>query len=143
MGVWRPAILVPLGFMSGLAPTQVEAILAHELAHIRRWDYLANLVQLLVETLLFYHPCVWWISAQIRQEREHCCDDIAANVLGDRVAYAEMLVMLEGRRTPKLALAAGGGSLSRPCAKIDRRAVAARAAPAIGSWRGSSRRHVC
>jgi beta-lactamase regulating signal transducer with metallopeptidase domain/protein involved in polysaccharide export with SLBB domain len=113
MGVWRPAILVPLGFMSGLAPTQVEAILAHELAHIRRWDYLANLVQLLVETLLFYHPCVWWISSQIRQEREHCCDDIAANVLGDRVAYAEMLVMLEGRRTPKLALAAGGGSLSR------------------------------
>jgi protein involved in polysaccharide export with SLBB domain/beta-lactamase regulating signal transducer with metallopeptidase domain len=113
MGVWRPVVLIPVGFMAGLAPAQVEAILAHELAHIRRWDYLANLVQCLIETLLFYHPCVWWISAQIRQEREHCCDDIAATIAGDAVAYAETLVMLEGRRTPRLALAAGGGMLSR------------------------------
>src|SRR5262249_61594690 len=77
IGWLRPVILVPVGVLCGLAPEQVEALLAHELAHIRRHDYLVNVLQGIVESLLFYHPAVWWISNQIRAEREHCCDDLA------------------------------------------------------------------
>jgi beta-lactamase regulating signal transducer with metallopeptidase domain len=68
-------ILLPSSVISGLSVKQLEMILAHELAHIRRHDYLVNLLQSIIETLLFYHPGVWWVSRQIRKEREHCCDD--------------------------------------------------------------------
>jgi beta-lactamase regulating signal transducer with metallopeptidase domain len=77
IGWLRPAILLPLGFATGLTTDQVAAVLAHELAHIRRHDYLINLLQVLVETLFFYHPAVWYISRRIRAERENCCDDMA------------------------------------------------------------------
>jgi hypothetical protein len=87
-----------LASLAGLTPAQVEAILVHELAHIRRHDYLMNLVQSLVETILFYHPAVWWVSATVRAEREHCCDDVAVRLCGDREAYADALVVLESRR---------------------------------------------
>jgi hypothetical protein len=99
--------------LSGLTPRQVEAILAHELAHIRRHDYLVNLLQTVVETLLFYHPAVWWLSHRIRVERENCCDDLAVSLCGDPVAYAAALAELEGLRSSNrtLALAATGGSL--------------------------------
>ncbi|MFN8581207.1 MAG: HEAT repeat domain-containing protein [Gemmatimonadaceae bacterium] len=99
----------------GLSPRELELLLAHELAHIRRNDYLINLLQTVVETVLFYHPAVWWVSARIREEREHCCDDIAANVGEDRVAYARALLRLEEVRqsVPQLAVAATGGSLLR------------------------------
>jgi beta-lactamase regulating signal transducer with metallopeptidase domain len=80
VGWLRPLILLPVTALTGLPSDQLEAILAHELAHIRRYDYLANLVQSVVETLLFYHPAAWWISGRIRAEREHCCDDWAVEL---------------------------------------------------------------
>jgi beta-lactamase regulating signal transducer with metallopeptidase domain len=113
IGWLRPAILVPASALTGLTPEQLEALLAHELAHIRRYDYLVNLIQTAVETLLFYHPIVWWISNQIRIERENCCDDIAVATCGDVLTYARALADLEHLRDaiPQLALAASGGSL--------------------------------
>ncbi len=114
VGWLRPVVLVPMSTLAGLTPRQLEAVLAHELAHVRRHDYLVNLLQTAVETLLFYHPAVWWVSAQVRRERENCCDDLAVSVCGDRLGYARALVELEGLRAaaPRLALAASGGSLS-------------------------------
>lgn len=112
VGWLRPVVLVPMSALTGLAPRQLEAILAHELAHVRRHDYLVNLLQTAVETLLFCHPAVWWVSAQARRERENCCDDLAVTVCGDRLGYARALVELEGLRAPRLALAATGGSLT-------------------------------
>ncbi|MCC7261926.1 MAG: M48 family metalloprotease [Candidatus Latescibacteria bacterium] len=113
IGWLRPVILVPLGLFSGLSPGQVEAILAHELAHIRRHDYLVNVLQTVAETLLFYHPAVWWVSRQIRVEREYCCDDLAARLCGGGQVYAEALMALELWRgqTPQLAMAFAGGRL--------------------------------
>jgi beta-lactamase regulating signal transducer with metallopeptidase domain len=95
IGWIKPVILLPASALSGLNPHQLEAILAHELAHIRRHDYLVNLLQTLVETLLFYHPAVWWLSRRIRVERENCCDDLAVSLCGDPVAYASTLAVLE------------------------------------------------
>jgi beta-lactamase regulating signal transducer with metallopeptidase domain len=112
-GWLRPVILLPASALTGLAPAQLEAVIAHELAHIRRHDYLVNLLQTTVETLLFYHPASWWISRQIRVERENCCDDIAVEMCGDRLTYARALADLEQMRGSdmELALAATGGSL--------------------------------
>ncbi len=113
IGWLKPVVLLPAAALAGLAPSQMEAILAHELAHIRRHDYIVNLFQTVVETLLFYHPAVWWVSRRIRAEREHCCDDLAVSLCGDPVAYAAALAELEGLRstTGDLVLAATGGSL--------------------------------
>ena len=113
IGWLRPVILLPANALTGLTPQQLEAIIAHELAHIRRHDYLINLLQVLVETLLFYHPAVWWVSRRIRQEREHCCDDLAVAVCGDALAYARALLEMEQLRAagPQLAMAANGGLL--------------------------------
>jgi uncharacterized protein (TIGR03435 family) len=94
IGWLRPIVLLPMAALSGLAPKQVEAILAHELAHIRRHDFLVNLLQTLAETVLFYHPAVWWVSRRIRTEREHCCDDVAVSVCGDATEYAAALTEL-------------------------------------------------
>ena len=112
VGVIWPVILIPLGFVNDLTPQQVEAILLHELAHIRRHDYLVNLLQVIVESLLFYHPATWWISAQIRRERENCCDDIAASRF-TAGGYVSALLALEQRRWPMSGaiVAANGGSL--------------------------------
>ena len=112
VGWLRPAILLPIAALASLTPAQVEAILAHELAHIRRHDYAVNLLQTIAETLLFYHPAVWWISNRIRVEREHCCDDIAIAVCGDPLGYAQALAELETWRTSAatMALAATDGS---------------------------------
>ncbi len=110
IGYLKPVILLPLGALAGLAPAQVEAILAHELAHIRRHDYLVNLAQSLLEILMFYHPAVWWLSARVREEREHCCDDLAVALCSDSVTFARALVHLEERygQAPALAMAATG-----------------------------------
>jgi beta-lactamase regulating signal transducer with metallopeptidase domain len=97
IGWIRPVILAPAGMLCGLAPEQVEALLAHELAHIRRHDYLVNVLQGIAESLLFYHPAVWWISNQIRAEREHCCDDLAVAASGDVLVYARALAELESK----------------------------------------------
>jgi beta-lactamase regulating signal transducer with metallopeptidase domain len=115
LGVFRPIVLLPAAALTGLSPGHLEALLAHELAHIRRWDPLANAVQVVIDTLLFYHPAVRWLSARIRQEREHCCDDLAVAAAGGRAAYARALLEMEARRGPAphaaLALAADGGRL--------------------------------
>ncbi len=111
-GYLRPVILVPLDLLSGMPAGQVEAILLHELAHIRRRDYLVNLVQAVTENLLFYHPAVWWVSGIIRSEREHCCDDLVVAVQGNARDYAAALTALETRRgAAQPALAATGGNL--------------------------------
>lgn len=113
LGHWRPMILMPLGMLAGLPVQQVEAILLHELAHIRRCDYLVNLLQRVVEGLFFYHPAVWWISHVVKRERENCCDDAAVAASGDRYEYARALAELEQirHRRPEPAMAATGGSL--------------------------------
>ena len=113
VGWLRPVILLPASAMTGLSFEQLEAILAHELAHIRRCDYLVNMLQTVVEILGFYHPAVWWVSHKIRVERENCCDDLAVAVCGDKVRYARALALLEEMRAdrPRLAVAANAGSL--------------------------------
>ena len=113
IGWLRPMILVPAGVLAGLSPDYIDAILAHELAHIRRGDYVVNALQRVVEIVLFYHPAVWWVSAVIRREREHCCDDLAAPLSPSRLTYARALVALEEwrGRAPALAMAAARSSL--------------------------------
>jgi beta-lactamase regulating signal transducer with metallopeptidase domain len=116
VGWLRPMILLPASALSGLSTAELEAILAHELAHelahVRRHDYLVNLLQTVIETVLFYRPAVWWLSRRIRQEREHCCDDMAIAICCDRLVYARALTTLEERRpSPRWAIAARGGSL--------------------------------
>ena len=112
IGWFRPVILLPISLLTSLTPQQLEAILAHELAHIHRYDYLVNLIQTAIETLLFYHPAVWWISSLIRAEREHCCDDLALSLCNNAVTYVTALAALEElRASPALTVAATGGSL--------------------------------
>jgi len=113
LGWIRPAILLPTSVLAGLSPSQLDAIVTHELAHVRRHDYLVNVFQSAIETLLFYHPAVWWVSNQVRLEREHCCDDEAVRACGDRISYARALASLEERRgqAVKLGMAATGGQL--------------------------------
>jgi membrane fusion protein, multidrug efflux system len=113
LGWLKPAILLPAGLVTGLSATELDAIIAHELAHIRRHDYLVNLLQTLVETIYFYHPAVWWISRLARQERECCCDEMAAMACGDRALYGRALLALEQWRDApaRLRVAANGGSL--------------------------------
>ena len=113
VGWIKPVVLLPAATIAGLTPQQLEAVLAHELAHILRYDYVVNMLQTVVETLLFYHPAVWWASARIRQERELCCDDLAVDSCGDALAYARALTRLERLRTatPRLALSGAGGPL--------------------------------
>ena len=110
VGCLRPIVVLPISVMSQLNVAQVEAILAHEFAHVRRHDYLVNLLQTLAETLLFYHPAVWWISTRIRDEREHCCDDVALGVCGDPVSYASALTEIESWRIGQVGLAPGATS---------------------------------
>src|SRR5215469_86660 len=120
IGYLKPVILMPAGLLVGLPAAQVEAILAHELAHILRQDYLVNLAQTFVEGLLFYHPAVWWISHVIRAERENCCDDVAVAVSGNARQYAAALAALEQNRIAarEPALAATGGSLVKRVRRI-------------------------
>jgi beta-lactamase regulating signal transducer with metallopeptidase domain len=113
IGAFRPVILFPATVFLGLPTRGLEALLAHELAHVRRHDYLVNVLQTVAETLLFYHPAVWWVSARVRVEREQCCDDLAIAATGDPRSYARALMRLEEMRgaAPALAVAAGGGDL--------------------------------
>ena len=114
IGWFRPVILLPVCALSGLNQDQLRAIIAHELAHIRRLDAFVNLFQILVETLLFYHPAMWWLNRRIRAERELCCDEIAVSLTGDRLEYASALaLMAEWKAAPMLAMAANRGSLPR------------------------------
>jgi D-alanyl-D-alanine endopeptidase (penicillin-binding protein 7) len=111
-GWWRPVVLLPSSLLTGMPPDLLEALLAHELGHVKRCDYLVNLVQNVVETLLFYHPAVWWLSHRVRIERERIADDLAAQRVGER-QLALALSELEKRQFShhNLALAANGGEL--------------------------------
>ncbi|MFO7903866.1 MAG: M56 family metallopeptidase, partial [Pirellulaceae bacterium] len=113
VGFLKPIVLLPASIVFELSTEEIELILAHELAHVRRNDWIVNLAQVAVEALLFYHPAMWWVSGQIRAEREHCCDDIAVATEGRRAAYVRTLVHLEELRqtAPVAVLSATGSSL--------------------------------
>lgn len=137
VGCFRSVILLPFSLATGLPDSQLEAILVHELAHVRRYDYGVNLLQTLIETLFFYHPCVWWLSHRIRVERENCCDDWVVHMLGDRLQYCRALLAVEeSRRTATvLALGARDGSLLSRIQRISELSCTT-SAPRIGSWSG-------
>ncbi len=111
-GLFKSYVMLPASTMMGLTPEQAEALIAHELAHIARHDVFFNSVQVCLETILFYHPVVWWLSMQIRVAREQSCDDLAVQIIGDRALYARALYSLEEARAsiPQLALGAKGDS---------------------------------
>ena len=156
IGYFRPVILLPLGLLTGLSSDQVEAILIHELAHIRRYDYLVNGLQTLVEGLLFYHPAVWWVGRLMRSEREHCCDDVVVDLQGDARGYAVTLARLELSRgaVREPALAATGGNLMKRVHRLMQQpegprmaaplvsaaVLAATATLAFAAWQSQTRR---
>jgi beta-lactamase regulating signal transducer with metallopeptidase domain len=115
IGCWRPLVLLPVAWATELPPAVLEAVIAHELAHIRRLDLWATWLQRVAETLLFYHPAVWWVSRRISIERELCCDELAVSVTSRRTEYAQALETIARRkRTPSLALSTsfGGGNMN-------------------------------
>lgn len=112
VGVLKPVLLLPFGLATHLSTREIEAVLAHELAHIKRHDYAVNLLQSVVEVLYFFHPALWWLSARVREEREHCCDDLAVQVCGGNgrilaqaLAHVEELRLIQSAQTPVLAMA--------------------------------------
>jgi len=131
VGWLRPVILVPVSALTGLTTWQLELVLMHELAHVRRYDHLVNLLQVVVETLLFYHPVVRWVSRVLRQEREHCCDDLVVAHSGDALGYARALTELAGVQSLSLqtSVASDGGQL---LSRI-RRLVGARKPPRVAA----------
>ena len=140
VGWLRPTILLPISMLSGFTPQQIELIIAHELGHVRRWDYLANLLQVVIETILFYHPIVHWISRDVREARESCCDDLVlALAEGSPVVYASALADLEELRldttvaAPALA-ASGGVLLTRIRRIVGVQAVMHDTLPRTGGW---------
>lgn len=113
IGWFRPIVFLPATALTGLSEEQLRSVIAHELAHIRRYDAFVNVFQVCVETLLFYHPAVWWLNRRIRVEREHCCDEIAVSACGNAVEYARALTLMEEwRSAPAFAMAANRGPLT-------------------------------
>lgn len=116
LGLWRPVVILPAALLTDLPAAYVEALLAHELAHVRRHDYILNLLQSVIEGLLFHHPVVWWLSRRIRTAREHLADDLAATAIGEPRRLALALDALDDFKAvrptyPHLAPAASGGTL--------------------------------
>jgi beta-lactamase regulating signal transducer with metallopeptidase domain len=119
IGWFRPVVLLPVTALTGLSEAQLETVIAHELAHIKRLDGFINLFQIAAETVLFYHPAVWWLSQRIRAERENCCDDAALAVCGNPIEYARALaLMAEWRAAPSLAMAANRSPLAERVARM-------------------------
>jgi beta-lactamase regulating signal transducer with metallopeptidase domain len=122
MGVWRATVILPISAVLSMPKEELEAVIAHELGHIRRWDYLWNLLQTAVESVLFFHPAVWWLGRTVRDRREVCCDEIAVRNCPDAAVYARALLRLEEQRTVRLRLAIAlggcGGSLLGRVRKI-------------------------
>lgn len=119
IGWFRPVIFLPVSALTGLSEEQLRLVIVHELAHIRRFDPFVNVFQVCVETLLFYHPGVWWLNRKIRSEREHCCDEVAVSVCGNAVEYARALTMMEEwRSAPALAMAANRGPLTERIVRV-------------------------
>jgi len=107
LGYFKPIILLPIGFINGLDPKETEAILAHEISHIARNDFFFNIIQILIESVLYFHPATWWISSKIRTERENACDDMALALTKCSVSYAKALVSINQQHSDKFALALG------------------------------------
>jgi beta-lactamase regulating signal transducer with metallopeptidase domain len=119
IGWFRPVVFLPVTALTGLSEEQLEAVIAHELAHIQRFDPFVNVFQVCVETLLFYHPAIWWLNKKIRAEREHCCDDMAVALCGNAVEYARALTLMEEwRSAPAFAMAANRGPLSERIVRV-------------------------
>lgn len=119
IGWFRPIVFLPMSAVTGLSDEQLQSVIAHELAHIQRLDPFVNVFQVCVETLLFYHPAVWWLNKRIRAEREHCCDDTAVSVCGNAVEYARALTLMEEwRSAPTLAMAANRGPLKERIVRV-------------------------
>ena len=119
IGWFRPVVFLPVTALTGLSEDQLQAVIAHELAHIQRFDPFVNVFQVCVETLLFYHPAVWWLNKRIRAEREHCCDDVAVTLCGNAVEYARALTLMEEwRSAPVFAMAANGGPLTQRVVRV-------------------------
>src|ERR1700730_1181106 len=119
IGWFRPVVFLPVTALTGLSEEQLEAVIAHELAHIQRFDPFVNVFQVCVETLLFYHPAIWWLNKKIRAEREHCCDDIAVALCGNAVEYAAALTLMEEwRSAPVFAMAANRGPLTERIVRV-------------------------
>src|SRR6202163_1191605 len=119
IGWFRPVVFLPVTALTGLSEEQLEAVIAHELAHIQRLDPFVNVFQVCVETLLFYHPAIWWLNKKIRAEREHCCDDMAVALCGNAVEYARALTLMEEwRSAPVFAMAANRGPLSERIVRV-------------------------
>jgi beta-lactamase regulating signal transducer with metallopeptidase domain/uncharacterized protein YnzC (UPF0291/DUF896 family) len=119
IGWFRPVVFLPVTALTGLSEEQLESVIAHELAHIQRFDPFVNVFQVCVETVLFYHPAVWWLNKRIRAEREHCCDETAVALCGNAVEYARALTLMEEwRGAPVLAMAANRGPLTERIVRV-------------------------
>jgi beta-lactamase regulating signal transducer with metallopeptidase domain len=119
IGLVKPIVLLPVRALTGLTPEQLDAVIAHELAHVRRFDVIANLFQNVSETLFFFHPAVWWLNRRIRADREDCCDDVAVGMSGSKVGLARALVDMESwRAVPTLALAVNGSPIAARVARL-------------------------
>jgi beta-lactamase regulating signal transducer with metallopeptidase domain len=119
IGWFRPIVFLPVSAVTGLSENQLRSVIAHELAHIKRLDPFVNVFQIIVETLLFYHPAVWWLNKRIRAEREHCCDEVAVSICGNAVEYARALTLMEEwRRAPALAMAANASPLRERIVRV-------------------------
>lgn len=125
IGWLKPVVLIPFSMLSGLTPAQLDMLILHELAHIRRHDYLVNFIQSLVEILLFFHPAVMWVSNQMRNEREYCTDDVAVLHCSSAIAYAHTLADTaslcnkhHAHSIPTMAMAASGGDLKQRVVRL-------------------------
>ena len=119
IGFFRPVVLIPVRALTGLSTEQLEALIAHELGHIQRYDVAVNFVQVVTETLFFFHPAVWWLNKRIRADREDCCDDIAVAAGGSSVGYAKALATIAAwRDVPSFAMAATGGPVAARVARL-------------------------
>ena len=140
VGYLKPVILLPVSAATGLSPRELEMILAHEVAHVLRRDYLVNLLQALAEVVFFYHPAVWFLSAGLRTEREYCCDEVATQLCGDPRTLAQALSSLAElayteAHTPRLVLAAtGSGGRGRLLGRVRRLLTPAPPAALGGLW---------
>lgn len=141
IGVLKPAILLPASLLTSLSPTELAAILTHELAHIRRGDLALQFVQKFIETLFFFHPATWWLSDRINDERENCCDDLAASSGFGNVGYATALLKVaelcvskkRARRARPTGILAADGSNSRQLSRRIERQLNMNSAPRFGS----------
>jgi beta-lactamase regulating signal transducer with metallopeptidase domain len=119
VGFFRPVVLLPMRALTGLTPEQLEAVIAHELGHIKRFDVAVNFFQVIAESLFFFHPAVWWLNKRIRADREDCCDDVAIATCGGTVGYARALATMESwRDVPGFAMAATGSPVTARVARL-------------------------